>query len=275
MTEDLIASLNQQIDKYKIGVNAGWHLTAPDIEDAMNTAYVRDEIHTILSTLMYDNTFVDRFKERPCGSGSTYQMTGRSDPVNLGMFTVLPDGSASARVTFANVPVGKHMLVLEGTAPDGTPATYYQFIEVRYSQNDADGDGIMDTDDKCNFIRYWYDETTGKDVCSTSDADSKAENATPDMAVGNTLLNRSEKNTDLLTLDVISPQYLAEQSSNIAGVPDSLQPLAHKIDSSTIVSRERHNGLTLPLIALIIITVIIGCIWRKSLIKLSSSQILS
>ena len=59
MTEDLIASLNQQIDKYKIGVNAGWHLTAPDIEDAMNTAYVRDEIHTILSTLMHDNTFVD------------------------------------------------------------------------------------------------------------------------------------------------------------------------------------------------------------------------
>lgn len=195
--------------------------------------------------------------------GSTYQMTGRSDPVNLGMFTVLPDGSASARVTFANVPIGKHTLVLEGTAADGTPATYYQFVEVRYSQDDADGDGIMDTDDKCNFVRYWYDETMGKDVCSTSDADSKAENATPDMAVGNTLLNRSEKNTDLLTLDVTSPQYLSKQSSNIVGVPDSLQPLAHKIDSSTLVSRERHNGLTLPLIALIIITVIIGCIWRK------------
>ncbi len=98
--------------------------------------------------------------------GTSYSLAAFSEPKHLGTFTAQPDGSASATVSLASVPPGRHTLVLEGMAPDGTPVTYYQFIEVHYSADDADGDGISDADDKCHFISHWYDESTRKDVCA-------------------------------------------------------------------------------------------------------------
>ncbi len=137
-------------------------------------------------------------------AGSQYNLTVYSDTINLGTFTAQPDGSASASVSLANVPIGDHVLVLEGVAPDGSTATYYQFIQVRYSPDDADGDGVKDVDDNCDFITYWYDESIGKDVCSITKDKLIADEGdivslrqlsiqTQDTLVTNSLLDNGEK----------------------------------------------------------------------------------
>lgn len=59
MEKEQIAKLNQLIHEYKKNVQAGWHLTTPDIEDAMNTAYEREEIHLALKALSVENVFID------------------------------------------------------------------------------------------------------------------------------------------------------------------------------------------------------------------------
>lgn len=90
-----------------------------------------------------------------------------SEPLYLGAFTANDDGSLSGLVTLPDtVPLGGHTLVLEGYSYSGEPLTYYQNITVESSNpDDRDGDGIPNIEDRCDFVPYWFDETTGKDIC--------------------------------------------------------------------------------------------------------------
>lgn len=99
--------------------------------------------------------------------GTTYNVTVYSTPRHLGIFQTNTDGSIQQEVSFKGVPHGHHMLVLEGTGVDGQPVKVYQFIEVHATQNDADGDGIPNDEDRCHFISYLYDQN-GSDVCMSS-----------------------------------------------------------------------------------------------------------
>src|SRR5690606_25545730 len=56
--------------------------------------------------------------------GSTYTLDLHSDPIRLYTGTIDPTGGFTHTVTLpANTPVGAHMLVLTGVAPDGTVLT--------------------------------------------------------------------------------------------------------------------------------------------------------
>lgn len=67
----------------------------------------------------------------------------------------------------ANLGIGNHALVLRGVDIDNRPITLYQFFTVRSAtSNDMDGDGIPDDEDNCQFIREWYDEQTGENICT-------------------------------------------------------------------------------------------------------------
>ncbi|MGE5298454.1 MAG: SGNH/GDSL hydrolase family protein [Acidobacteriota bacterium] len=184
---------------------------------------------------------------------SPYDITSNSNPVHLGSFTTLSDGSANANVSFANVPVGRHVLVLEGIAPDGTLATYYQFIEVRHSTDDADGDGIKDVDDKCNFITHWYDETTGEDVCATTNEGAMD-------TLSRMLLIKSNPSSTVDPLTSTEQQYIVP--SNTKSGSNKSTFFANE-DVSKGISSERNEWPLLPLVVLITIAGIMGGIWLK------------
>lgn len=71
-------------------------------------------------------------------------------------------------MSLEDVEIGNHKVV-EGIDSSNMPTQLYQFIQVGIFDDDADGDGIPDDIDKCQFITEWYDEQQVKIfACRTS-----------------------------------------------------------------------------------------------------------
>lgn len=63
-------------------------------------------------------------------SGTSVSSTMHSDPINLGTYKANTDGSFSATIPTDNLPVGQHVLVIEGIGPNGKPVRYYQYVYI-------------------------------------------------------------------------------------------------------------------------------------------------
>lgn len=113
------------------------------------------------------------FKSKYLKIGSNMSIAAYSSEVRLGSAIVNSDGAVNAEFDIpANLGIGNHALVLRGVDIDNRPITLYQFFTVRSATpNDMDGDGILDDEDNCQFIREWYDERTGENVCAVKAAD--------------------------------------------------------------------------------------------------------
>lgn len=86
--------------------------------------------------------------------GSEMHWELRSEPVNLGRYTVGANGKINAQLTIPEgVPPGYHELHAIGTAPSGEPIDQYRLILVIASETDVDGDGIPNESDQCSFIQ--------------------------------------------------------------------------------------------------------------------------
>lgn len=103
-------------------------------------------------------------------AGDTIAFTLYSQPTSLGSYTVSSSGTIDATVKIPKtVSPGQHMIVAEVTSNDNLVKRYYQFVEIGSGiANDKDGDGIADAEDNCLYLKVWYDESTGKDVCKIS-----------------------------------------------------------------------------------------------------------
>ena len=97
--------------------------------------------------------------------GSSYTVTTFSTPQQLGIYTSNEDGSVNQHMSLEDVEIGNHVIVVEGIDSSNMPTQLYQFIQVGIFDDDADGDGIPDDIDKCQFITEWYDEQTGENLC--------------------------------------------------------------------------------------------------------------
>ena len=99
-----------------------------------------------------------------------------SDPVHLGTVVASDDGSLSTTIELSeDVPIGRHLLMLEGRSYSGEEMTLYQpIIVLGENPDDVDSDGIEDSKDKCLFIIEWFDEQSGKNVCSDKEKDAAA-----------------------------------------------------------------------------------------------------
>lgn len=146
--------------------------------------------------------------------GTTVGYFGYSDEVHLGEFAVKSDGSVEADLDIGKLPPGRHLLVASGQSYTDKPVRYYQFIEVHASKDDADGDGIKNSDDRCNFIAAWYDERTGEDICAAPinlNAASKSSTVSQSPSRMQPLLAQSQKPSDsgatILNAKLDSPRY--------------------------------------------------------------------
>ena len=101
---------------------------------------------------------------------SAYTITKFSSPKQLGAFTSSSDGSIDVYLSLQDAEIGRHVLMIEGVDNENRAVQLYQFIEIKAFDNDADGDGIPDNVDRCQYITEWYDEQMGENVCSQSDA---------------------------------------------------------------------------------------------------------
>ncbi len=109
---------------------------------------------------------------------TTVKYFAYSEETFLGEFVVKPDGSLEASLDTSKLSPGRHVLVASGQDYSGNPIRYYQFIEVHVSEDDADGDGIKNSDDRCNFIAAWYDERTGEDACIPPSSSGSSDTST-------------------------------------------------------------------------------------------------
>lgn len=66
--------------------------------------------------------------------------TGFSDRVDLGTYITDASGGLKATIDTSKLPVGSHVIVLEGTSYSGEPIRYYQFVDVVSSDTAAEGD---------------------------------------------------------------------------------------------------------------------------------------
>lgn len=122
---------------------------------------------------------------------STVTATMYSNTIDLGNYNAQGDGSLAAQIDTYDLPIGKHVLVLNGKSFSGEAVQYYQFLQVDASQNDADGDGTPNTEDPCTFIQHWYDETKGHDICMLAQSSIKIKSA--EFAQNNMLYDESPR----------------------------------------------------------------------------------
>ena len=90
-----------------------------------------------------------------------------SDPIRLADFTVVSQNDSDRTFVIPKgTPLGIHMLVVEVTSQSGEQSRYYQYVELKSGKSDdRDGDGIKDSQDPCLYIKNWYDEASGEDIC--------------------------------------------------------------------------------------------------------------
>lgn len=103
--------------------------------------------------------------------GTTVTATLYSDPIDLGQFTVLSDGSLLASIVIPDtVPAGFHTLMLSAKTYSGEPIDLYQAVLVKSANsNDVDEDGINDSTDPCLFIEAANVDADGDDVDDACD----------------------------------------------------------------------------------------------------------
>lgn len=143
-----------------------------------------------------------------------------SDTTELGSFRASSDGALHATLDLSNVRPGKHVLVVEGTSPSGDPTTLYQFITVHAAEDDADGDGIPNDEDVCNFFDSWLDEQTGQDICVVQTVDTTSDEiVSDDTGYVFEKLNKIENAPPINRHKaVINPQF---QSAELQGTSNS------------------------------------------------------
>lgn len=98
-------------------------------------------------------------------SGSTAKATIYSDEILLGNITAQLDGSINFTFNSSLLPIGRHVLVLEGVSYTGEKIQLFQFLEIRATNRDLDGDGLPDKLDKCSYVAHVLDDD-GRDVCA-------------------------------------------------------------------------------------------------------------
>ena len=151
--------------------NFGDDVVAPvDREAKSASEYIASPISTradmVSGELYKDSKISLSISPMSFGSNTTVTATVFSEPVELGEMVATDDGAVTAEFDIPEaVEAGEHLLMLEGQSYTGEQITLYQFITIGAKEGDIDGDGVPDSEDRCQFVTEWFDEETEVDTC--------------------------------------------------------------------------------------------------------------
>jgi lysophospholipase L1-like esterase len=104
--------------------------------------------------------------------GTTLQVELHSTPVSLGSLTADVGGSISTQITIPeDVPAGYHIIHFYGTDLSGRPVDIYKDIYLANTADDLDGNGILDSTQRCLGIEESgqdFDQDGTDDACDGS-----------------------------------------------------------------------------------------------------------
>lgn len=209
-------------------------------QDIVGTVQVQDAIDG--GEILRDGSFVIHFDSGTFEPHSSITISAHSTPTDLGVYEAKEDGSLVVNVSAANLAPGRHVIIMEGSSYGGEDIRYTQFATVRFSREDADGDGILDSDDHCVFMNTWIDEELGHDICTVNseDKDGRASD-------GGILLSSSTdsgRNQGKLVLEADTNNSSNEKAEKLAALSTSRES----------VSKENDNNIQLGVGILILAT---------------------
>ncbi|MBL8158879.1 SGNH/GDSL hydrolase family protein [Candidatus Saccharibacteria bacterium] len=109
-------------------------------------------VNTELSTIVKSDSLSFDISAKGISPNSQVEVVMASTPTSLGTFTVDSEGKIEQEVSLPSTfEPGSHTLHIYGTSAAGDSIDLYQPIEVHESQNDKDGDSILDNQDPCLF----------------------------------------------------------------------------------------------------------------------------
>lgn len=147
--------------------------------DVVSTVQVQDAIQG--GDILRDRTLTIHLQAGAFQPNSPVVISAHSTPTELGAYVAGDDGSLDVQLSATKLPPGRHVLIMAGLSYGNEPVRYTQFATVRASEADADGDGILDENDRCDYISAWIDEVSGQDICipSLDKEDSRALDNSP------------------------------------------------------------------------------------------------
>ena len=114
---------------------------------------LHDEIFGDVVEQLTTSTKTTKMNSQFFKPGSQLDIELHSTPVKVGTATALDIQTLQLDFTVpASVEPGMHELHIIGTNINGEPIDLYKSIMVYKTSEDWDGDGVVNTDDKCNFI---------------------------------------------------------------------------------------------------------------------------
>ncbi|HTK39280.1 MAG TPA: SGNH/GDSL hydrolase family protein [Patescibacteria group bacterium] len=157
---------------------------------------------------------------RVFADGTRATLTAFSKPTSLGEFSIESDGALHTTADFSSLTPGRHVITLSGYSTSGEPLMLYQFITIRATEIDSDGDGLLDDTDRCNFIDKWIEEKTGSNICvysanSTSSEPSRVSQQ-PSLRLNTGIGGLKSDETSSLQLNSTDFSRLAETGAVVA-----------------------------------------------------------
>jgi len=115
---------------------------------------------------------VGLFRFKP---NSQVSVTIYSDRMDLGNYYTDIDGALNASIlTTQDIEPGYHTLVLKGLSYSGEPIVYFQEVLVQSADaDDRDGDGIVDSIDKCMYFSPSGKYSSIDDMCELEDTQNE------------------------------------------------------------------------------------------------------
>jgi hypothetical protein len=192
--------------------------------------------------------------------GSVLQVWGNSDPVLIGEYTVPENGEIDIVLTLPDSMItepGAHEIHLLGVNSFGEQIDYYESVQLAFSSEDFDGDGVPNEEDSCISLQNSFideDNDLVDDACDSFVEPQEVAAAAP---VGNEV---DQPDTTVFTAQEDSSstqQVLVAQANKSTAQEDFLttpQVAAAQSSSTDLQKTGSSNGLAAILYGLTIVT---------------------
>lgn len=159
-------------------------LSEEDIASIGNSPFARhndDIVPDIVYIQGNQNGILLTFDEKELQPGEEYEGVIESTPTSLGVFTANEDGAANVDFPISNsIEPGFHTIHVIGPNAAGEQIDLYKVVYVASSENDWDGDGVVNENEKCLIgepANQDYDQDGVDDACDGNISEPPAQSS--------------------------------------------------------------------------------------------------